>query len=95
MQARASAVLEVVDAVGAAPTDLGNEPGRGLIGSDLDLRTPARAPDDIARVERDRPLRRCHRGTPPLGRFGSEGAQRAEGNEMALQIEGVVDGGMN
>jgi hypothetical protein len=46
------------------------------------------------RVERDNPSRSRYRGIPLLGRFGSEGAQRAAGDEMALQVEGVVDGGM-
>lgn len=33
-------------------------------------------------------------GVPLLGRPGSEGAECAAGDEMALQIEGVVDGGI-
>ena len=46
------------------------------------------------RVERDYPSHRRYRGIPLLDRLGSEGAQRAAGDEMALQVEGVVDGGM-
>jgi len=34
-------------------------------------------------------------GSPPLRHcFGSEGPQGRSGNEMALQVEGVVDGGV-
>ena len=46
------------------------------------------------RVERDYPSHCRYRGIPLLDRLGSEGAQRAAGDEMALQVEGVVDGGM-
>ena len=38
---------------------------------------------------------RCRNRSPPLRhRFGSEGPQGRSGDEMALQVEGVVDGGM-
>ena len=34
-------------------------------------------------------------GSPRLERFVSEDAERAAGCEMALDVEGVVDGGVN
>jgi hypothetical protein len=34
-------------------------------------------------------------GSPRLERFFSEDAERAAGCEMALDVEGVVDGGVN
>jgi hypothetical protein len=36
--------------------------------------------------------RRC---LPILERFASEGAERVAGNKMALDVEGVLDGGVN
>ena len=36
----------------------------------------------------------CRRGLPIGVRFGSEGPQRATGDQMRLNVEGVVDGGM-
>ena len=44
--------------------------------------------------ERDFLLRSSHRGVPLFGGLGSENAQRAAGDEMALQVKGVVDSGM-
>ena len=41
--------------------------------------------------ESDFLLRSGHRDVPMLSRFVSEGAQRSTRNEMALQVEGVVD----
>ena len=35
------------------------------------------------------------RGLPILKRFASEGAERVAGNEMALDVEGVLDRGVN
>ena len=35
------------------------------------------------------------RGPPILKRFASEGAERVAGNEMALDVEGVLDRGVN
>jgi hypothetical protein len=35
------------------------------------------------------------RGLPMLKRFASEGAERVAGNEMALDVEGVLDRGVN
>jgi len=46
------------------------------------------------RVVRDRPSRSYYRGVPLISGLGSEGPQGAAGDEMALQVEGVVDGGM-
>jgi hypothetical protein len=37
---------------------------------------------------------RCRR-PPILQRFASEGAQRAAGNKMALNVERIMDGGVN
>jgi hypothetical protein len=34
-------------------------------------------------------------GSPRLERFFSEDAERAAGGEMALDVKGVVDGGVN
>jgi hypothetical protein len=45
-------------------------------------------------LERDFPSRSSHRGVPLIGGLGSEYAQRAARDEMALQVEGVVDSGM-
>jgi len=44
--------------------------------------------------ERDILLCGRHSGVPLIGGFGSEYAQGAAGDEMALQVESVVDGGM-
>src|ERR1051325_7402646 len=38
--------------------------------------------------------RRGNRSRPMRHRFGSEGPQGRSGDEMALQVEGVVDGGV-
>ena len=37
----------------------------------------------------------CRRGSPCFERFASEDAERVTGCEMALDVEGVMDGGMN
>ena len=37
----------------------------------------------------------CDGILPPRRRFGSEGPQRGPGDDVALQIECVVDGGMD
>ena len=37
----------------------------------------------------------CRRGSPCFERFASEDAERVTGCEMALDVEGVVDGGVN
>ena len=37
----------------------------------------------------------CDSTLPRRRRFGSEGPQRGPGDEVALQIERVVDGGMD
>jgi hypothetical protein len=47
------------------------------------------------RVGRLGPYSGRGRGLPILKRFASEGAKRVAGNEMALDVEGVLDRGVN
>ncbi len=37
----------------------------------------------------------CDGSLPPRRRFGSKGPQRRSGDEVALKVERVVDGGMD
>jgi len=51
---------------------------------------------DGPRGAREKPGLCCCNGILPLRhRFGSEGPQRGPGDEVALKIECVVDGGMD